>query len=141
MGEQNLEARTEAHINWTFLVWTSYMDCRHWAGLTYRLSRLKPRASEKMGSLITNNEDLFSLHRYFRWKTEHLRTCVPLFCSSLHQYFQWKNTFFCFSNQCDQIAFASHCLNPTLKSVFRSEAIVPCPPPPFFTLPFSKQKQ
>ena len=29
------------------------------AGFTYRVSRLKPRASEKMRGLITNNEDLF----------------------------------------------------------------------------------
>ena len=37
------------------------MDCKHRAGLTYKLpvSRLKPRASEKMGGLIMNNEDLF----------------------------------------------------------------------------------
>ena len=35
------------------------MDCRRRARFTYRLSRLKPRASEKMGGLITNNEDLF----------------------------------------------------------------------------------
>ena len=33
------------------------MDCRHRAGFTYRLSRLKPRASEKMRGFITNNED------------------------------------------------------------------------------------
>ena len=37
------------------------MDCRHRAGFTYRLSRLKPSASEKMGGLIKNNEDLFFL--------------------------------------------------------------------------------
>ena len=36
------------------------MNCMHRAGFRYRLSRLKPRASEKMGGLITNNEDLFS---------------------------------------------------------------------------------
>ena len=35
------------------------MDCRCREGFTYRLSRLKPRASEKMGGLITNNDDLF----------------------------------------------------------------------------------
>ena len=35
------------------------MDCKYRAGFTYRVSRLKPRASEKMGGLITNNEDLF----------------------------------------------------------------------------------
>ena len=37
------------------------MDCRHRAGFTYRLSRLKPRASEKVGGLIKNNADLFFL--------------------------------------------------------------------------------
>ena len=37
------------------------MACRHRAGFTYRLSRLKPRASEKMGGLIKNNENLFFL--------------------------------------------------------------------------------
>ena len=35
----------------------------HWwtskTGFTNRLGRLKPRASVKMGGLITNNEDLF----------------------------------------------------------------------------------
>ena len=36
------------------------MDCRHRAGFTYRLSRMKPRASEKIGGLIKNNEDFFS---------------------------------------------------------------------------------
>ena len=35
------------------------MGCKHRAGFTYGISRLKPRASEKMGDLITNNEDLF----------------------------------------------------------------------------------
>ena len=34
-------------------------DCRHRAGFTYRLSRLKPSALKKMGGLITNNEDVF----------------------------------------------------------------------------------
>ena len=37
-------------------------DCRHRVGFTHRSSRLKPRASEKMGGLITNNEDFFFLH-------------------------------------------------------------------------------
>ena len=37
------------------------MDCRHRTGSTYRLSRLKPTASKKMGGLIKNNEDLFFL--------------------------------------------------------------------------------
>ena len=76
------------------------------------VSRLKPRASEKMGDLITNNEDLlFSLHRYFQWKTEHLRTCIPFF-SALHYTDTFSanripedlKTFFCSSNQSDQIA-------------------------------------
>ena len=35
------------------------MDCRHKPGFAYRLSRLKPRASEKMEGLITNNVDFF----------------------------------------------------------------------------------
>ena len=35
------------------------MDCKHRAEFTYRLSWLKPRASEKMGGLIKNNEDIF----------------------------------------------------------------------------------
>ena len=52
------------------------MGYRHMAGFTYKLSRLKPRVLEKMGGIITNNEDLFlPLHRYFQRKTEHLRTC------------------------------------------------------------------
>ena len=37
------------------------MHCRHRAGCTYRLSRLKPTALKKMGGLITNNKDLFFL--------------------------------------------------------------------------------
>ena len=37
------------------------MDCRHRAGFTCRLSRLKLTASKKMGGLIKNNEDLFFL--------------------------------------------------------------------------------
>ena len=77
------------------------MDCRHRAGFTYRLSRLKPRASEKMGGLIKNNEDPFFLfmilsvenrtsedvHTFFLLfampifseKTGHLRTSKPFF--------------------------------------------------------------
>ena len=80
------------------------MGGRHSAGLSYRLSTLKPRASEKMGGLTTNKEDLFfscpilsvengtsedvyiaytffllSTIRIFSVKTEHLRT---IFCSS-----------------------------------------------------------
>ena len=61
------------------------MDCRHKAEFTYRLSGLKPRASEKMGGLITNNKNLFfSFHRYFQWKTEHLRVCIDLPFFALH---------------------------------------------------------
>ena len=37
------------------------MDCRHRTGFTYRLSRLKPTASQKMGGLIMNNEEFFFL--------------------------------------------------------------------------------
>ena len=32
------------------------MSCRYRTGFTYRPSRLKPRASEKMGGLITNKK-------------------------------------------------------------------------------------
>ena len=35
------------------------MGCGHRAGFTYSLSRLKLKASKKMGGLITNNEDIF----------------------------------------------------------------------------------
>ena len=35
------------------------MDCKHRAGFTYKLSWVKPRASKKMGGVITNDEDLF----------------------------------------------------------------------------------
>ena len=113
-------------------------DCRHGAGFTYRLSRLKPWASKKMWGLITNNEDLFfSLHRYFQWKTEHLRTCISFFFAlhytdifSGNRTSEDVKTFFYFSNQCDQITYkTSHCLNPALMSVFWGGAIVPCPFP------------
>ena len=86
------------------------MGCRHRAGFTYRLSRLKPRASEKLGDLIINNEDFFSLHQYFQWKTEHLRTCTPFFALHYTDIFSENRTsedvktYFCSSNQCDQIA-------------------------------------
>ena len=64
------------------------MDCRHGAGFTYKLSRLKPRASEKMGGLITNIEDLFSSSPILSVEN---RTSEDV------------KTFFCFSSQCDQI--------------------------------------
>ena len=35
------------------------MDCKRRTAFTYIVSRLKSRASEKMGDLITNNEGLF----------------------------------------------------------------------------------
>ena len=56
---------SEANINWTMdmsHVDRLNMDRRHRAGFTYRLSRIKPRASEKIGGFIANNEDFFSLH-------------------------------------------------------------------------------
>ena len=35
------------------------MDCRHRAGFTYKVSRLKPRASEKMGVSSQTMKTLF----------------------------------------------------------------------------------
>ena len=115
------------------------MDCRYRAGFTYRLSRLKPRASEKMGGLIKNDGDLFFfLHRYSQWKTKHLRTedDIPFF--ALHQTDIFSEnrtsedvkTFFCSSNQCDQI-------RPS-KAYLRAGPLCHAPP---LTLPFSKQEQ
>ena len=65
------------------------MDCRHRVGFTYRLSRLKPKASEKMGSFITNNQDFFF---YSLMLSVENRTSKNVY------------TFFCSSNQCEQIA-------------------------------------
>ena len=86
------------------------MDCKHRAGLTYKVSRLKPRTSEKMGDLVTNNEDLFfSSPILFLRKTEHLRTCIPFFALrytniiSENGISENVKNFFCSSNQCDHI--------------------------------------
>ena len=87
------------------------VDCKHRTGFAYRISRLKPRASEKTGDLITNNEDLFfSLHRNFQWKTEIYARVYLFFALHYTDIFSENRTsedmktFFCFSNQCDQIA-------------------------------------
>ena len=86
------------------------MGCRHWAGLTYWLSRLKPRASEKMGGFITNNKDFFSssLLSVENRTSEDVYT----FFFALHytdifsknRTCEDVQTFFCSSNQCDKIA-------------------------------------
>ena len=87
------------------------MDCKHRAGFTHKLSRLKPKASEKMGaSSQTMKILLFSLRQCFHWETEHLRTCIPSFALHYTDIFSENRTskdvktFFCSSNQCDLIA-------------------------------------
>ena len=55
------------------------MNRRYRAGFTCRLSKLKSRASKNMGASSRTIKSFFSLHRYFQRKTEHLRTCIPLF--------------------------------------------------------------
>ena len=88
------------------------MGCRHRAGFTYRLSRLKPRSLEKMKGLITNNEDLFLftspiLSRENR-TSEYVHTFFLLFTISdifsENKTSEDVKTFCCSSNQCDQIA-------------------------------------
>ena len=86
-------------------------DCRHRAGFTYRLSRLKPRASEKMRSLITNNEDLFFsspiLSEENRTSEDVYTFFFAIHCTDIfseNRTFENVKTFFCFSNRCDQIA-------------------------------------
>ena len=122
------------------------MVCRHRAGFTYnKLNRLKARASQKMGGLITNSEDLFfSLYRYFQWKTEHLRTCIPFFVLHDTKIFSENRTsedvktfFFALPISVIKQPRASHCLNPVLRSVFRGGH---CAMASFLTLPFSKKK-
>ena len=87
------------------------MDRRCRAGFTYRLSRLKPRASEKMGGLITNHEDLFFSSPILSVENRTSKD-VYIFFFALHYTDVFsKNrtsedvkTFFCPSSQCDQIA-------------------------------------
>ena len=50
---------------------------------TNRLSRLKPKASEKMKGFITNNEDIFCFTSIFAVKTGHLKTCRPFYALSI----------------------------------------------------------
>ena len=84
-GGQKLKARTVG-LKPTLIKHMPHADRlnmggRHRAGFTCRLSRLKPRASKKMGVSSRTIKTFFSLHRYLQWKTEHLRTCIPFFCS------------------------------------------------------------
>ena len=112
------------------------MDCKHRAGLTYRVSRLKPRASEKMGDLITNNEDLFfssPILLVANRTSEDVHTVFLLFTMPIlfseNGIFEDVKTFFSSSNQCDQIAYrASHCLNPALSSVLGGPLCHTSPP-------------
>ena len=57
------------------------MDCRRRAGFTYRLSRLKPTESKKMGDLITKNEDLFFLFTDTEYVIIARNSAVPLYGS------------------------------------------------------------
>ena len=86
------------------------IDCRHRAGFTYRLSRVKPRASEKMGGFIANNEDLFFFNDTFSGK-QNIRGRVYYFFAlhytdifSENRTSEDVKTFLWSSNQCDQIA-------------------------------------
>ena len=105
---------SQAHINWTcHIVDRLSMGCRHWAGFTYRLSRLKPRASWKMGDLITNNQDLFLFSLPILSWENRISEYVHTFFFALHYTDIFSEnttsedvkTFFCSSNQFDQIAW------------------------------------
>ena len=80
---------SEAYINWTchMLLDRLMMDRRHRAGFTYGLSRLKPRASEKMGGFITNNEDLFFSSQILSVENRTSEDVHAFFYSSLYRYF------------------------------------------------------
>ena len=114
-----------------------------------RISRPKPRASEKMEGLITNNEDIFFSLPILSVDNRTSEDVYTLICSSLYRYIiRCKRTpedvkiFFCSSNQCDQIAWGLLLSKPGPQELFKSGAIVPCPPPPLsWTLFFSKQEQ
>ena len=85
-----------------FKVKISILLGQKFVALTIRLSRLKPRASEKMRGLVTNNENLFFLLcslLVFSVKTGHLRTCRPFFALPISVIKQ---------------SGASHLLNPAL---------------------------
>ena len=87
------------------------MGCRHRAGFTHRLSRLKPRVSEKMvGGVITNNEDFFFSSPILLVEnrtSEYVHTIF--FALHYTDIFSENRTsddvkiFFCSSNQYDQI--------------------------------------
>ena len=85
------------------------MDCKHRTGFTYRVSRLKPKALEKMGDLITNNEDLFFSLPILLVKNRTSEDMYTFFALHYTHIFSENrtsedvNTFFCSSNQCDQI--------------------------------------
>ena len=86
------------------------MDRRHRAGFTYRLSRMKPKASEKMGGLITNIENLFFSSLILSVEKRASGDFIPFFALHSTDIFSENRTsedvktFVCFSNQCDQIA-------------------------------------
>ena len=89
-----------------FLEWTG-------GNRAYRLGRLKPRASEKMEDLITNNKDLFFSSPILSVEN---RTSEDWYRYTFFFAFQYTDifsenrtseevkTFFCSSNQRDQIA-------------------------------------
>ena len=86
------------------------MDCRHRAGFTYRLNRLKPSASEKMGDLITNNKDFFFSSTILSGKNRTPEDMYTFFFAHHYTDIFSENrtsedvkTFFCSSNQRDQI--------------------------------------
>ena len=87
------------------------MDCWHRTGFTYRPSRLKYRTSEKMGGLITNNEELFFLFTYTFIGKQNILGRVHFFFAVHYTDIFIENrasenvkTLFSSSNQCDQIA-------------------------------------
>ena len=112
------------------------MGCRHRAGFTYRLSRLKHRASEKMGGLITNNEDLFFLftdtfsgkQKIWGYVFLFFLFTIPIFSVKTGHLRTWR-PFFAFPISVIKQLRAAHCLNPALMSVFRGGSTVPCPSP------------
>ena len=116
--------------------------------LTYRLSRLKPRASEKMGASSRIIKTFFcSLHQYFHGKTEHMSTCLSFFLlfTIAYRYFQWKqdiwrreDLFLLF-----QLVW-SNSLGPLISQIRSTRAYLGAGllcHAPLLTLPFSKKEQ
>ena len=87
------------------------MGCRHRAGFTHRLNRLKPRVSEKMVGPHHEQSRLFLFSSPIFLVENRTSEDVHTFFFALHytdifsenRTSEDVKTFFCSSNQCDQI--------------------------------------